>query len=114
MTITGRVRYSGSDKCAYSTAVLDGRYPGHYIIYNLSGRQYHASKFSARVVEGAWSSKKAATLGALYNLALSVYDFLSRDPKNVAVIHCMVSLVLKKIILFSGALTVLYVCHIFH
>ncbi|KAK4294346.1 hypothetical protein Pmani_033019 [Petrolisthes manimaculis] len=70
-------------------AVLDGRYPGHYIIYNLSGRQYHASKFSARVVEGAWSSKKAATLGALYNLALSVNDFLSRDPKNVAVIHCM-------------------------
>ncbi|XP_045108422.1 cyclin-G-associated kinase-like isoform X2 [Portunus trituberculatus] len=70
-------------------AVLEGRYPGHYIIYNVSGRQYMATKFNARVVEGNWSSKKAPTLGALYNLACSIYDYLAKDTRNVVVVHCI-------------------------
>nr|XP_053649196.1 cyclin-G-associated kinase-like [Cherax quadricarinatus] len=70
-------------------AVLDGRHPGHYVIYNVSGRQYHSTKFTSRVVEGNWSGKKAPTLGALYNLACSIHDYLAKDPKNVVVIHCI-------------------------
>ena len=72
--------------------MLEGRYPGHYIIYNVSGRQYMATKFNARVVEGNWASKKAPTLGALYNLACSIYDYLAKDTRNVVVVHCIVSL----------------------
>lgn len=64
---------------------------GHYVIYNVSGRQYHSTKFSARVVEGNWSGKKSSTLGALYNLACSIYDYLIKDPKNIVAVHCMVS-----------------------
>ncbi|XP_070000892.1 cyclin-G-associated kinase isoform X1 [Penaeus vannamei] len=70
-------------------AVLDGRHMGHYVIYNVSGRQYHSTKFSARVVEGNWSGKKSSTLGALYNLACSIYDYLIKDPKNIVAVHCM-------------------------
>ncbi|XP_045604252.1 cyclin-G-associated kinase isoform X1 [Procambarus clarkii] len=70
-------------------AVLDGRHPGHYVIYNVSGRQYHSTKFTSRVVEGNWSGKKAPTLGALYNLACSIHDYLAKDPKNIVVIHCI-------------------------
>ncbi|XP_071513267.1 cyclin-G-associated kinase-like isoform X2 [Panulirus ornatus] len=70
-------------------AVLDGRHIGHYVIYNVSGRQYHSTKFTSRVVEGNWSAKKAPTLGALYNLACSIHDYLAKDPKNIVVIHCI-------------------------
>ncbi|XP_068220861.1 cyclin-G-associated kinase isoform X2 [Palaemon carinicauda] len=69
--------------------VFETRHPGHYLIYNVSGRQYHSAKFSARIIEGNWSSKKSPTLGALYNLSCSIYDYLQKDPKNVVVIHCM-------------------------
>ncbi|KAG0724531.1 Cyclin-G-associated kinase [Chionoecetes opilio] len=70
-------------------AVLEGRYPAHHIIYNVSGRQYTAAKFSSRVVEGQWSGRKAPTFGALYNLACTIYDYLAKDAKNVVVVHCI-------------------------
>lgn len=72
-------------------AVLDGRHLNHYIIYNISGRQYSSSKFNARVIEGNWSSIKAPSLGAVYNLSCSIFDHLNKNSKNIVVIHCMVS-----------------------
>ncbi|KAB7505493.1 Cyclin-G-associated kinase [Armadillidium nasatum] len=70
-------------------AVLDGRHAGHYIIYNVSGRQYSSGKFATRIIEGNWSGIKAPSLGAIYNLACSIADHLNKDPKHIVVIHCM-------------------------
>ena len=68
---------------------LEARHPAHHVIYNLSGRHYPPTKFSGRVIEASWSAKRAPPLVSLFHLAMSVYDFLQKDPKNVAVIHCM-------------------------
>ena len=70
---------------------MEGRHLGHYIICNVSGRPYNTPKFNARIIDGNWHGKRAPSLGALYNYSYAIFDYLSKDPKNVVVVHCTVS-----------------------
>ena len=72
-------------------SLLETRHGGRYAIYNVSGRSYSSAKFNARVTDCGWPAKHAPTLVTLYSLCQSMYDFLSMDPRNIAVVHCIVS-----------------------
>jgi hypothetical protein len=75
---------------------------GRYAIYNVSGRSYASGRLgSGRVVECGWGMthgvssgnvvRHAPPLHALYTLCNDMYNFLEQDPKNVCIVHCMVS-----------------------
>ena len=75
---------------------------GRYAIYNVSGRSYASGRLgSGRVVECGWGMthgvssgnvvRHAPPLHALYTLCNDMYSFLEQDPKNVCIVHCMVS-----------------------
>jgi hypothetical protein len=75
---------------------------GRYAIYNVSGRSYASGRLgSGRVVECGWGMTHgvssgnvvlhAPSLHALYTLCNDMYNFLEQDPKNVCIVHCMVS-----------------------
>jgi len=75
---------------------------GRYAIYNVSGRSYASGRLGGgRVVECGWGMthgvssgnvvRHAPPLHALYTLCNDMYNFLEQDPKNVCIVHCMVS-----------------------
>lgn len=72
-------------------ALLDGRHPGHYVVYNVSGRSYSSTKFGTRVLDCGWHTRRAPPLHNLYSVCRNMYVFLGQDPKNVCVVHCLVS-----------------------
>lgn len=71
-------------------AFMETRHKGHYVVYNISGRTYHSTKFSGvRVVESGWSSKKAPSLRKIIGLCRSLLAWLQNEEKNICVIHCL-------------------------
>lgn len=73
---------------------LDSRYPNfRYSIYNLSRKSHHGKFGQARIVDCGFAYPehfKAPLLNSLYQLCEDIFQFLSGDSRNVAVIHCMV------------------------
>ncbi|XP_054269563.1 cyclin-G-associated kinase-like isoform X1 [Macrosteles quadrilineatus] len=72
---------------------LETRHPGaHYCVYNVSGRSYPAGRLGkGRVVDCGWGGvlRRAPPLHSLYTLCQDMYEFLTLDPRNVCVVHCM-------------------------
>ena len=75
---------------------------GRYAIYNVSGRSYASGRLGGgRVVDCGWGIAQGVSTGsvvrhapplhALYTLCNDMYTFLQQDPKNVCIVHCMVS-----------------------
>ncbi|KAF2358073.1 Protein-tyrosine phosphatase-like [Trinorchestia longiramus] len=73
----------------WRTAVLDGRHGGHYNVYNVSGRHYSSRYTGGQLVHINWDPKRPPSLSELYQCCISVALYLSADPANVAVVHCM-------------------------
>ncbi|MCL7046153.1 hypothetical protein MKW94_024510 [Papaver nudicaule] len=71
-------------------SVLDMRHPGHYKIYNLCAEEcYDPSHFHGRVEMFPFDDNHVPPLYMIKLLCESVRSWLSADPQNIAVIHCM-------------------------
>ncbi|XP_030547167.1 phosphatidylinositol 3,4,5-trisphosphate 3-phosphatase and protein-tyrosine-phosphatase PTEN1 [Rhodamnia argentea] len=71
-------------------SVLDMRHQGHYKIYNLCIEEaYDPLHFYGRVETYPFDDNHVPPLQMVKQFCESVHTWLSRDPKNVAVVHCM-------------------------
>ncbi|KAF8041465.1 hypothetical protein BT93_A0156 [Corymbia citriodora subsp. variegata] len=71
-------------------SVLDMRHQGHYKIYNLCIEEsYDPLHFYGRVETFPFDDNHVPPLQMVKQFCESVHTWLSRDPKNVAVVHCM-------------------------
>lgn len=71
-------------------SVLDMRHSGHYKVYNLCIEEsYDPSHFHGRVEAFPFDDNHVPSLEMIKNFCESVYSWLSIDPKNIVVIHCM-------------------------
>ncbi|KMZ70475.1 hypothetical protein ZOSMA_19G00570 [Zostera marina] len=70
--------------------VLDMKHHGCYKVYNLCIEQsYNSSNFHGRVEVYPFEDKYVPPLSMIKRFCESVYSWLSRDSRNIAVIHCM-------------------------
>lgn len=71
-------------------SVLDMRHQEHYKIYNLCIEEsYDPSHFHGRVETIPFDDNHVPPLETIRDFCESVHSWLSLDPNNIAVIHCM-------------------------
>uniref|UniRef100_A0A5B6ZHT1 Putative Calcium/lipid-binding (CaLB) phosphatase n=2 Tax=Davidia involucrata TaxID=16924 RepID=A0A5B6ZHT1_DAVIN len=71
-------------------SVLDMRHQGHYKVYNLCIEEaYDPSHFHGRVERFPFDDNHVPPLHMIKQFCESVDSWLSSDPKNIAVVHCM-------------------------
>ncbi|KAJ8775260.1 hypothetical protein K2173_020264 [Erythroxylum novogranatense] len=71
-------------------SVLDMRHGTHYKVYNLCIEEsYDPSNFHGRVERYPFDDNHVPPLHMVKLFCESVHSWLSSDPKNIAVIHCM-------------------------
>ncbi|KAI4346636.1 hypothetical protein L6164_007517 [Bauhinia variegata] len=71
-------------------SVLDMKHHGHYKIYNLCIEEnYDPAHFHDRVEAYPFDDNHVPSLEMIKAFCKSVDSWLSSDPKNIAVIHCM-------------------------
>lgn len=70
--------------------VLEMRHSGHYKVYNLCIEQdYDPSHFNGLVEKFPFDDNHVPPLPMIMEFCQNVQSWLSSDPKNIAVIHCM-------------------------
>uniref|UniRef100_A0A1Y1NIW4 Phosphatidylinositol 3,4,5-trisphosphate 3-phosphatase and dual-specificity protein phosphatase PTEN n=1 Tax=Photinus pyralis TaxID=7054 RepID=A0A1Y1NIW4_PHOPY len=68
---------------------MESKHKDHYYIYNLcSERSYDISKFHNRVCTFSFDDHNPPKIEIIRPFCNSVQDWLSKDPRNVAVVHC--------------------------
>ncbi|GJW28954.1 phosphatidylinositol 3,4,5-trisphosphate 3-phosphatase and protein-tyrosine-phosphatase PTEN1 isoform X2 [Tanacetum coccineum] len=73
--------------------VLEMRHKGHYKVCNLCIKEeYDPSHFNNLVERFPFDDNHVPSLQMIKELCESVHSWLSSDPKNTVVIHCMVKL----------------------
>jgi len=69
--------------------MLNKYHKNHYMIWNLSDKQYDYSKFDDNIFEFGFPDHHSPPLDMLFKIILTMYNWLKADPKNVAVVHCV-------------------------
>ncbi|KDP27203.1 hypothetical protein JCGZ_19902 [Jatropha curcas] len=88
--------------------VLDMRHGGHYKVYNLCIEQsYDPEHFHGRVESYPFDDNHVPPLEMVKQFCESVNSWLSQDPKNIAVVHCMAGkgrtgLMVSSYLVYSG------------
>ncbi|XP_073159435.1 phosphatidylinositol 3,4,5-trisphosphate 3-phosphatase and protein-tyrosine-phosphatase PTEN1 isoform X2 [Henckelia pumila] len=71
-------------------SALEMRHSGHYKVYNLCIEEnYDASHFEGRVERYPFDDNHVPPISMIKAFCEDVHSWLSRDPKNIAVVHCM-------------------------
>ncbi|KAL2240374.1 UNVERIFIED_CONTAM: Phosphatidylinositol 3,4,5-trisphosphate 3-phosphatase and protein-tyrosine-phosphatase PTEN1 [Sesamum indicum] len=71
-------------------SVLDMRHQGYYKVYNLCIEEdYDESHFHGRVERYPFDDNHVPPLAMIKEFCEDVHSWLSSDPKNIAVVHCM-------------------------
>ena len=78
------------NNCSDVASMLKENYPNAFKIYNLSERKYDYSKFDNQVVEYGFPDHHSPPMDYLFHVCRSMDDWLSLNPDNVAVVHCLV------------------------
>ncbi|KAL6553038.1 hypothetical protein OROGR_006880 [Orobanche gracilis] len=74
-------------------SVLEMRHHSHYKVYNLCIEEsYDASRFNGHVERYPFDDNHVPQLSMIKEFCEDVHSWLSRDLKNIAVVHCMVSI----------------------
>ncbi|KAH3743318.1 phosphatidylinositol-3,4,5-trisphosphate 3-phosphatase [Pelomyxa schiedti] len=71
--------------------MMETHHKGHYMIFNLSGRDYDYAKFSYQV-QYMWCSfpdHHAPPFWVLLKLVMDMYSWLAADPLNIVAVHCL-------------------------
>jgi len=70
--------------------MMESQHNSHYMVVNTSERLYSDSKYpTGKLVQAGWPVGLVPPLDFLLDLCSSILDFLSRDARNVVVIHCL-------------------------
>lgn len=68
---------------------LNTRHGDHYLVINLSGREYNYALFGNRVINAGFPDHHSPPLSVMWSI-YSIIDFwLARDDQNVVAIHCL-------------------------
>lgn len=70
-------------------AYLDHKHRDHYMIFNLSERNYNFDLFHRRVVDYGWPDHHGPPLQMLINVVSAMDRWLRADSRNVAIVHCL-------------------------
>ncbi|KAK6129296.1 hypothetical protein DH2020_037005 [Rehmannia glutinosa] len=71
-------------------SVLEMRHRGHYKVYNLCIEEsYDASHFNGHVERYPFDDNHVPPISMIKEFCEDVHSWLSSDPKNIAVVHCM-------------------------
>lgn len=70
-------------------AVLKERHDGRFMIWNLSEEEYDYQLFDSQVQEFKFPGHPAPPLAVMFQIINSMESWLSADPENVAVVHCL-------------------------
>jgi len=93
--------------------MMESQHAGHYTVYNVSERTYSDTKYpTGKLVQAGWPVGTVPTLDSVLDLCSSMLDFLSRDARNVVVIHCLdgkssTAFMVSALLLYSGLVTTL-------
>ena len=71
-------------------SLLKQKHKDHFLLYNLSNREYDVSKFDSKVVDFGFPDHHPPPLVLLFEIVHSIHEFLSRDEENIVAIHCLV------------------------
>eukprot|EP01132_Coremiostelium_polycephalum_P004056 gene4056-5078_t len=70
--------------------MLNEHHKDHYRIFNLSERKYDYTMFGGNVHDWCgFPDHHAPPLGLLFKIVISIYNWLEKDPLNVAIVHCL-------------------------
>ncbi|KAK2962373.1 putative Phosphatidylinositol 3,4,5-trisphosphate 3-phosphatase [Blattamonas nauphoetae] len=67
---------------------FDSKYPGHYLILNLSQLDYNTDKFHGRVLDLGFPDHHPPPLPKLFKICEAMKQYLDRDQRNVIGVHC--------------------------
>lgn len=70
-------------------AYLDHKHRDHYMIFNLSERNYNFDLFHRRVVDYGWPDHHGPPLLMLIKVVTAMDRWMRADSKNVAIVHCL-------------------------
>lgn len=62
----------------------------HTLIFNLSDRKYDYEKFDNKIVEVGFPDHYSPPLDVLMDIVLRIEKWIRDNPRNVAVVHCVV------------------------
>jgi len=91
--------------------MMESQHCDHYTVYNVSERIYPASKYpTGKLVQAGWPVGSVPSLDTVLDLCSTMLDFLSRDVRNVVVIHCLdgkssTAYMVSALLLYSGLVT---------
>ena len=72
--------------------LLSKQHSRHFLLYNLSNRDYDISKFGGQVINWCgFPDHHPPPLVLLFKIVHSIHKWLLDHEENVAVIHCLVS-----------------------
>jgi protein-tyrosine phosphatase len=70
-------------------AYLDYKHQDHYMIFNLSERNYNFDLFHGRVIDYGWPDHHGPPLQVLIDVVSNMDRWIRSHPKNVAIVHCL-------------------------
>ena len=86
----GGVEAAYRNKIDHVAAVLRKSHDSNFLIYNLSNRGYNSSIFDGHVLDYGFPDHHPPPLHLLFEIIYSIHDWLTKNPLNIAVIHCLV------------------------
>ena len=75
------------------SSMLKEKHPGSFYVYNLSERTYDYDQFEGMVQRWCYfPDHTPPPLSLLFEICLSMLDWLLRNETNICVVHCLVKL----------------------
>ena len=69
--------------------LLQMKHQDHYLVLNLSGREYNYEHFGGRVISAGFPDHHSPPLTTMWSLYSIIDYWLALDPLNVIAVHCL-------------------------
>jgi protein-tyrosine phosphatase len=89
MSFPGSGKRPTENNIDHVASVLKERHAGQFMIWNLSEEEYDYQMFDSQVQEFKFPGHPAPPLAVMFQIINSMESWLSADPENVAIVHCL-------------------------